>query len=60
MVLLVADVDEAEGVRGDAPGVVEAALHGPILAERAQEPARRIEYLDTVVISVKRDTEYVL
>ena len=52
MVLLVADVDEAERVRGDAPRVVEAALHRAVLAERAQKSARRVEYLDTVVVPV--------
>ena len=56
MVLFVADVDEAERVRRDAPGVVEATLHGAVLAERPQKPARRVEYLNTVVVSAEWET----
>ena len=54
VVLLVADVDEAERVGRDAPGVVEAALHGAVLTERAKKAARRVKYLDPVVIPVRK------
>lgn len=55
MILLVAYVDESQGVGGDAPGVIEAAVGGALGAEGPQEPAGRIEHLDPVVVTVRDD-----
>lgn len=46
MVFLVAHVDEAERVRGDAPRVVELAVARALAAERAQEAPGRVEHLE--------------
>jgi len=55
MILLVAYVDESEGVGGDAPRIIEPAVGGALGAEGSQETAGRIEHLDPVVVAVRDD-----
>lgn len=55
MVLLVAYVDEAEGVGGDAPRIIEPTIGGALGAEGSQETPGRIEHLDSVVVTVRDD-----
>lgn len=55
MVLLVAHVDKAEGVGGDAPGIIEATVGGALRAEGPEETTGRIEHLDPMVVTVRDD-----
>ncbi len=55
MVFLVADVDESERVRGDAPRVAELAVGRALAAEGAQEVAGGVEDLHAVVVAVGDD-----
>lgn len=55
MVLLVAHVDEAEGVGGDAPGIIEATVSGALRAEGPEETTGRVEHLDPVVVTIRDD-----
>lgn len=55
MILLVAHVDESEGVGGDSPRIIESAVGGALGAEGPQEATGRIEHLDPVVVAVRDD-----
>lgn len=55
MILLVAYINESEGVGGDAPGIIESAVGGALGAEGPQKAAGRIEHLDPVVVAVRDD-----
>ena len=55
VVLLVADIDEAEAVGADAPRVVELPVAVALAAEGAEELAAGVEYLDAVVVAVRND-----
>lgn len=55
MILLVAYVDESEGVGGDAPGIIESTVGGALGAEGPQEAAGRIQHLNPVVVAVRDD-----
>lgn len=55
MVLLVAHVDEAKGVGGDAPGIIEATVSGALRAESPEETTGRVEHLDPMVVTVRDD-----
>ena len=55
VVLLVADVDEAQRVCGDAPGVAELSIGGTLTAERSQEMSKRIENLNSVIVTIGDD-----
>lgn len=55
MILLVAHIDESQGVGGDAPGIIEPAVGGALRAEGPQETAGRIEHLDPVIVTVRND-----
>lgn len=46
VVFLVTDVDEAQGVCGYAPRVVETTVRGSLAAEGSQESSRGIEHLE--------------
>jgi len=52
MVLLVTNVNEPQRVRGDSPRVAEFAIGRSVAAERAEEIARRIENLYSMIVSV--------
>jgi hypothetical protein len=55
MILLVAYIDEAEGIGGDAPRIIKPAIGGTLGAEGSQETAGRIEHLDPVIVTVRDD-----
>lgn len=57
VIFLVANVDETEGIGGDAPGVVEFTIGGALRAERSQEATGRIEHLYAMVVSARNEVD---
>lgn len=55
MILLVAHIDESQGVGGDAPRIIEPAVGGALRTEGPQKTAGRIEHLDPVIVTVRND-----
>ena len=55
VVLLVADVDEAQSVGADAPGIVELPVCRSLTTKCSKKVTTGIEYLDPVVVSVRYD-----
>ena len=55
MILLIADVDEAQGVCSDAPGVAELAVSASLRPEDPQEATRRIKDLDAMIVAISDD-----
>lgn len=52
VILLVADVDKAQRVGGDAPGVAELSIGGTLTAKRSQEMPKRIKNLNSVIVPI--------
>ena len=55
VILLITNVDKAEGIGCDAPGVAKLAVGGPLTAERSQKVTKRIENLNPVIVPISDD-----
>lgn len=55
MIFLIAHINEAERIRGDAPRIVEFAVGRSLCAKRTQESTRWVEYLDAVIVTIRDD-----
>lgn len=55
MILFIANVDETEGVGGDAPRVTELAVSGSLGPEDPQKATRRIKDLDAMIVTISND-----
>jgi len=55
VIFLIAHVDESKGVSADTPGIVEFTIRVPLTAESSEEVSRRIEDLNSMIVSVGDD-----
>ena len=55
MILLVTDIDQTQGICGDAPGVAKLSIDGTLASKRPDKMSTSIENLNPMVVSVSND-----
>ena len=55
VILLITNVNESQGIRGDPPGVTELAIRGPLAAKRPEKVPGGIEDLNPVIVPIRND-----